>query len=352
MARKVVAETRGHETNEKVEHKQTQATQAQMKEGCWHKKLKHAEHTQHMKHLKHTGGDTALATTQTTQTTQTHFPHPPLAPVLAFDLELSGLPTHWPTDGRSPVRVLCAATARYCVSTSVTGDHAPIDVHVWRGTGAWMTPPELCAFVDSLAAAAARGDTIVTWGGAGSDWRVLAGEIHGFSSTHAALCATLALDHVDVAFAAAASFGCMMGLRAACVGMDCVAKLPTASAAVPLLWSAGRFDEVLQHVADDAFATASVYARMFSTPAHPQLTWMTVRGLFKTWDAPVVHTTMRAHHHASGASTRGGAVVRLETVRECLANLKISPKFFGFLDESLQPQMLAAWLQVPASASA
>jgi hypothetical protein len=198
-----------------------------------------------------------------------------------------------------------------------------------------MTAAELCAFIESLDAAAARGETLVTWGGAGSDWRVLAAEVSWASPRHAALCQRLALDHVDVAFAAAASFGCMMGLRAACVGMNCAAKPPGASAAVPVLWAAGRTDEVLRHVADDAVATATVYARMFRDPARPQLTWMTTRNVLKTWDAPVVRK-----------AETGRACVRLETVRECLASVDarapVAPKFV--VDESMRPHTLAAWL--------
>jgi len=283
---------------------------------------------------------------------------------VAFDLELSGLPTHWTADGRSPVRVLCAAVARGALpsKTSEASEASQAirvegssEVRVWRGAGTWMTAAELCAFIDTLDAAASRGETIVTWGGAGSDWRVLAAEVSWASPRHAALCRRLALDHVDVAFAAAASFGCMMGLRAACVGMNCLAKPPGASAAVPALWAAGRTDEVLRHVADDAVATAMVYARMFhGDPDHPQLTWMTTRNALKTWDAPVVRIRSMGSMGSTGSSGRGSLKsledargVRLETVRECLASIEArgapaAPTFL--MGESMRPHTLAAWL--------
>lgn len=232
---------------------------------------------------------------------------PPLAPFVAFDLEMSGLlpQGEWPADGSSPVRILCAATAR--VGSKGEEPH----VRTWHNTAAaysfplpWMGAVDLCALLDYLWEAVGRGETVVSWGGLSSDWRVLAAEIRDHSPLHAARCAVLARAHVDIAFAAATSLGGMMGLRAACAGMGLETKHPDSSAMVPMLWAVGQGGFVLAHVAADALATAQVYAGMFQGGGQPQLSWLTARGTVATWYAPWLSD---------------GGKARLLTVDECLA---------------------------------
>lgn len=268
-------------------------------------------------------------------------------PFVAFDLEMSALlPVEWPADGSSPVRILCAASARVVpAAPPVPATFAtpaarasapplpaalpPPETRVWHGAATpWMTPHDLCAFIDYLWAAHTRGEMIITWGGVASDWRVLAAEVRAVSPAAAAKCVAMARQHIDIAFAAAASLGGMMGLRAACAGMCLEAKHPMASALVPVLWAMGQWPYVLAHVTADAVATAAVYERMFhaDTPT-PQLTWHTARGAAKTWYAPYV-------------VERGAP--RLLTVQECLALPKATPKFS--VPANLEPSAMAEWL--------
>lgn len=291
---------------------------------------------------------------------------------------MSGLlppPSEWPADGTSPVRILCGATA------TLTKPHSATDVQVWHHAAVGvlplpMLPTEVCALVDFLWEAHTRGDTLVTWGGLASDWRVLTGEAGLVSAAHAHKCRVMARAHVDIAFAAATSMGGMMGLRAACAGMGLDAKHPHASALVPFMWAMGFWPAVLQHVSHDATMTACVYASMFAaasdsgsaedgqasaagvgtehaghahagaggaaghytehrTAGHhtgkPRLTWQTARGTPATWYAPCVRV---------GEGEGGGA--RLLTVHECLARPKPMPKFTVPAD--MDRDVLAAWL--------
>lgn len=248
-----------------------------------------------------------------------------LRPLVAFDLEMDGLlPEAWPTDGTSPVRVLCGATARLAAPAS------PPDVRLWHsGGGAPMAPEGACELVDHLWAASERGDVVVTWGGLASDWRVLAAECGQVSAAHAARCRALALRHVDVPFAAAATTGGMMGLRAACLGMGLAAKHPLASASVPLLWRAGNYGFVLHHVLSDAVATARVYAAMFAADDPPKLTWQTARGATAVWLSPAVEE---------------GGQARLPSVAECLDMPAAKPWFV--VPASRDTASLSAWLKV------
>ena len=235
-----------------------------------------------------------------------------------------------------------------------------------------MTPAETCEFIDALYAFFVRGIVLVSWGGTGADFRILADAAAIVSPAHAQQARMMALEHVDIALAVAASMASMPGLRAACEGMALGAKDAGASARVPALWAMGLRAQVLAHVEADADATAAVYARMFDAvepadaadaadadadadaDAHipgvgsgvgvgastecgdevyspaptctgPRLTWITVRGAVKTWRAPFTTT-------AAGA--------RLLTVRECL---QLPPPRYALLPH-LEPKALAAWI--------
>lgn len=256
---------------------------------------------------------------------------PRAGPFVAFDLEMSGLlpPLDaWPTDGTAPVYVLCGATARY------DADGAAEEVRLWQNDAALvsrtpMLPFDVWRLLDYLWDAHARGDTLVTWGGTASDWRVL--EAVCGSAAYAEKCRVMAAHHVDVPFAAASSMGGMMGLRAACLGMGLEAKHPCASAAVPLMWAAGMQALVGAHVTADAAATARVYAAMFDRARDdgadaPSLVWQTAKGAAATWYAP-----WRADK------------ARVLTVAECMALPKATPKFTAPL--AMDRDAIAAWLQ-------
>lgn len=253
---------------------------------------------------------------------------------VAFDLELgSGA-----SCGGS--RVLCAASAAPRVPfVAAAAEAPPIDVCVWRsarGGTAAMTSAEVCAFVDALWAAFTAGHTIITWGGTSADWRVLASECRTLSPCHADKCRFMALYHVDIALAAAATLGSMMGLRAACLGMGLDAKHADASAHAPRWWARGDTHRVLAHVAHDARVTAGIYARMFEEArTHdlhmPRLTWRTTRNYLAQWHAPWI--------------TLSNGSARILNVSECLALPKPHTPFKA--PACMDCRTAAAWIHVP-----
>ena len=121
-------------------------------------------------------------------------------------------------------------------------------------TGALLGREGAQSLVRSLEQHARDGDTIVTWNGAGFDFRVLAQA----SGMHEA-CVALSWAHVDMMFWLHCRKGFSVGLdraaRAAGSG-----KTPGLSGAdAPRLWDAGQYDEVMAYLEQDVRALQAVY---------------------------------------------------------------------------------------------
>ena len=141
-----------------------------------------------------------------------------------------------------------------------------------------MSEATLDAFVTALQERLREGYKIGTWGGAGSDWRMLCKECPSREADIRAL----ALASVDVPVASCMSIGMMMGLNAACRALGVALKDSEASASVPDLWTNGGIEgrlKALQHVSNDAYATLLVIKHAESSGALP---WVTQRGTIKT----------------------------------------------------------------------
>ena len=136
------------------------------------------------------------------------------------------------------------------------------------------------ALVTYLQQCSAQGAVLVTWGGTASDWKILHGAV---PQEMRQVVVQLAREHVDIPLAACATSGMMMGLSATCQGMHIGGGARgVESAAVPAFWSSRELPLqylVLQHVAEDAYNTGSIYLALFTQAqlVAPVLTWITQR---------------------------------------------------------------------------
>ncbi|HOG28642.1 MAG TPA: hypothetical protein PLN93_01565 [Vicinamibacterales bacterium] len=118
--------------------------------------------------------------------------------------------------------------------------------------------------LEVLAEAAARGSTIVTWNGAGFDFRLLADETGRRDE-----CARLARASVDMMFQVLCERGHPLALDAALRGAGLPPKLgqvrlrsgeaaPIDGAAAPVFWQAGEYAAVLEYCAADVMGTLAL----------------------------------------------------------------------------------------------
>jgi hypothetical protein len=124
--------------------------------------------------------------------------------------------------------------------------------------------------VRALQEHARRGDPIVTWNGAGFDFRVLA-RASGLGEA----CATLAWDHVDMMFWLHCRKGFSVGLDRAARAVG-TGKIPGMSGAdAARLWEEGEYETVLAYVEQDVRALQAVYEEAVRARG---LRWQTARG--------------------------------------------------------------------------
>lgn len=126
------------------------------------------------------------------------------------------------------------------------------------------------ALVQYLQERVEEGYTIVTWNGAGFDFRVLARA----SGEHAS-CVDLAWGHVDMMFWLHCRKGFSVGLAAAARAVGAHKTQGISGADAPRLWAEGRYEEVREYVAQDVRATADVYENAMQTR---MLRWVNTRG--------------------------------------------------------------------------
>jgi len=181
--------------------------------------------------------------------------------------------------------------------------------------GDFMSEKTVEAFVETLLALARNGYTLVTWGGASSDWKMLYRECPKLGTT----IKSLALHSIDIPMCSAMSMGTMMGLNACCKALGLQLKDSDASAKVPELWaSLAKRNDILQHVSNDAFATMAILGHIIQNRSLP---WITLKGTYKVWQ----------HIH-------------LISVRECLQ--KHLPSVPFIIQPHQNPKIMARWLIV------
>jgi hypothetical protein len=176
------------------------------------------------------------------------------------------------------------------IGAMLTGDD---ELRTWYGqdvsglaTGAFLDREGAQDLVRTLQAHAAAGDTIVTWNGAGFDFRVLA-----HASGLAAACKELAWAHVDVMFWLHCRKGFSVGLdRAArAVGSGKAEGMSGADAA--RMWQEGKYEEVAAYLEQDVRALQAVYEGAVHARS---LRWLNTRGRLSSADG-VVCSVREAH---------------------------------------------------------
>ena len=124
--------------------------------------------------------------------------------------------------------------------------------------------------VGRLAALAADGCTLVTWNGAGCDFRLLAhwsGEVEE--------CSRLALASIDMMFSLLCERGYPLALATALAGMGLPGRDGMTGSEAPAAWRQERFDEVIAYCGSDARTTVAL-ARACADAGH--LRWTSQRG--------------------------------------------------------------------------
>ena len=174
---------------------------------------------------------------------------------LAFDIETAkdvpGVDFNW--RAHRPLGISCAAALRCDVTEPI----------LWHGKSNDGTPTgrmsasEARDLVHELVSLTAEGYTLLTWNGMGFDFDVLAEE-----SDCRDECKQLAINHVDMMFHVFCDRGFPVKLDKAAQALGIPGKPEGMSGILaPQLWAQGRYQEVLDYVAQDvriAFRIARV----------------------------------------------------------------------------------------------
>lgn len=166
---------------------------------------------------------------------------------LAFDIETAKItPEGEDVQAHRPLGIACTAYAQ------ITRNGIVLTDTVW--SAGRMSQRECQRFVGILQQAVREGFTLLTHNGLGFDFDILAEE----SGMHAE-CAALASNSIDTCFLVHCLKGYPVGLDAIAKGMNLPGKTEGMNGAMaPVLWAEGRYQEVLEYVAQDARSTLAV----------------------------------------------------------------------------------------------
>lgn len=248
-------------------------------------------------------------------------------PLLAFDMEIA-TPVADETD------LLASRPGIACAAFIREGDTRPL-VLFDPATSPDLFVPATKALaregatriLDELIAADDRGDTIVTWNGAGFDFRLLADE----TGRHAD-CARLARHSVDMMFQILCERGHPLALDTALGGMGLPSKVHTVTLAdgrtvevdgrlAPQLWQAGEHEAVMIYCGGDV---AGTLALALACRDRKRLTWISRAG--------------KTNHMKLGP--------RWLTVDECLA---LPRPDTSWMTNPLRPEDVVAWMTTGVS---
>ena len=199
---------------------------------------------------------------------------PPSSYLLAFDLEIAKIIPDGTEDWSQyrPYGISVAAT--------LTDDGG---LRLWHGGpgpdgNPWpqMSSMQAQVFVRYLLRMVGQGYTIVSWNGLGFDFDVLAEE----SGLHEE-CKDLALNHIDPMFHLFCERGFALSLNKVAHGMGLSGKTEGMNGALaPVLWAEGRYQEVMDYVAQDARTTLEVFQ---AAQKHGYLSWISRAGRRQIW---------------------------------------------------------------------
>ena len=134
--------------------------------------------------------------------------------------------------------------------------------------------------MEDLADAAQAGRTVVTWNGAGFDFRVLA-----HASGLVDECVDLAWGQVDMMFWFHCLNGFSVGLASAARAVGSGKARGLSGADAPRLWAAGQYERVLEYAAQDVRALAAVYEAALDSNS---LRWINSRGRLSQAPGPLL----------------------------------------------------------------
>jgi len=250
-------------------------------------------------------------------------------PYLAFDMEIA-------TPVADEADLLASRPGIACAAFIREGDTRPLVIFD-PATSADMFVPATKALtregatriLEELIAADDRGDTILTWNGAGFDFRLLADE----TGRHAD-CTRLARHSVDMMFQVLCDRGHPLALDTALAGMGLPSKIHTVTLAdgrtvdvdgrlAPQLWQAGEHEAVMIYCGGDV---AGTLALALACRDRKRLTWISRAG--------------KTNHMKLGA--------RWLTVEECLALPKPDT---SWMTNPLRPEDVVGWMTKDASRS-
>jgi hypothetical protein len=207
---------------------------------------------------------------------------------VVFDLETENIPGPLNLDRRVPA---------ITVGATLSSDG---DLRLWceRGpegepTGALLSQEGASELVRYLTAAQQAGQTVVTWNGAGFDFRVLAQ-----ASGMVEACIDLAWAHLDLMFWFHCRNGYSVGLNKAAQAVGSGKIEGVTGADAPRLWDAGEYQTVLEYVAQDVRALETVHREAARSRA---LRWLNSRGRVSRAAGPLL--TVREAYKLPPADT-------------------------------------------------
>jgi hypothetical protein len=139
-----------------------------------------------------------------------------------------------------------------------------------QAVGGTLSAERAQELVRYLQEQAAGGATIVTWNGAGFDFRVLAQ-----ASEMGRECVELAWGHTDLMFWLHCHKGFSVGLSSAARAVGTGKTAGISGEDAPRLWEAGEYERVKQYVSQDVRAMGAVYEATLRSRA---LRWVNTRG--------------------------------------------------------------------------
>ena len=142
-----------------------------------------------------------------------------------------------------------------------------------------MSREEAFELVRRLAQLVGEGYTLLTWNGLGFDLNILAEESGAYAE-----CKQLALDHVDLMFHVFCDRGFPVALDKAAQALGIPGKPPGMSGLLaPRLWAQGKFQEVLDYVAQDVRIALGIALKC---EERRKFEWLTRKGSKSSMNLP------------------------------------------------------------------
>jgi hypothetical protein len=207
---------------------------------------------------------------------------------VVFDLETENIPGPLNLDRRVPA-ITVGATLASDGDLRLWYDRTPEG----QPTGSLLSPGGAGELVRYLAEVQQSGQTVVTWNGAGFDFRVLA-QASGLVDE----CVELAWAHLDLMFWFHCRNGYSVGLDKAARAVGSAKTEGVTGADAPRLWDAGEYETVLEYVSQDVRALAAVHE---GAARGNVLRWINSRGRVSRAAGPLL--TVREAYKLPAADT-------------------------------------------------